>query len=271
MVNTKLGRYHVAEPPSSLLRMHLYDGSPLREVDHEPQVYVLDQEDLIEQGIDTSKIVPGAKKVDALGSCVFNATTAHLSTVLKKHAFEKLTGSPTPYADRKAAEIYAIRLYHQTTDLTGDPSSEWPPTDCGSCGLYVCKQLEVQGVIGSHLTAAGADNVVSLMQANSVICGQPWFNSWFEPDKNGFIDGDGSAHALQKAINSGVAGGHETCWSAVEKLVTDHAGRVDAAKTVIRFRNSWSKTWGDHGSGRVHLSTYVQLAQQCDWRQMVAA
>ncbi|HET6909070.1 MAG TPA: hypothetical protein VFH54_07015 [Mycobacteriales bacterium] len=238
-------------------------------MDHEPPLAVLDQEDLLSQGIRTSKLVPGATDVDALGSCVFNATTAHLSTVIGVEAFRTVTGADG-YSDTVRAEEYAIRLYHETTDLTGDPSSEWPPADCGSSGLFVCKELEAQRVIAGHKTAVGADNLVSLMQAGTVIVGQPWFQSWFNPDSEGFVDGDGTASALEASINSGVAGGHETCIAAVERLAFTTAGLVDPFGTVLRVRNSWASSWGDHGSYRIHASTYVMLGGYCDFRQMVA-
>lgn len=268
-MNTKLGRYHVAEPPSMLRAMHLHDGSQLREVDHEPPLAVLDQEDLMAQGIRTSQLVPGASDVDALGSCVFNATTAHLSTVLPESDFLSVTGAHG-YGDAVDAEKYAIGLYHETTDLTGDPASEWPPTDCGSSGLFVCKELEAQRVIAGHKTAVGADNLVSLMQSGTVIVGQPWFQSWFNPDAAGFVDGDGTADALRSSISSGVAGGHETCISAVERLAFTPSGLVDPFQTVLRVRNSWAAGWGDHGSYRIHASTYVMLGGYCDFRQMQA-
>ena len=268
-MHTKLGRFHVAEPPSTLRTLHHHDGSPLHMVDHEPPLAVLDQEDLLSQAIRTSQIVPGASDVDALGSCVFNASTAHLSAVLDAEAFAKVTGTDG-YSDTLRAEEYAIRLYHETTDLTGDPSSEWPPTDCGSSGLFVCKELEAQKVISGYKTAVGADNLVSLLQVGTVIVGQPWFHSWFTPGADAFVDGDGSSAALEAAVESGVAGGHETCISAVESLAFTPTGLVDPFNTVLRVRNSWSSAFGDHGSYRIHASTYVMLGGYCDFRQAVA-
>ena len=83
---TLFGRYQTAEPPSSMLTLHhpthLLGGSQPKEVDWEPKIGVLDQEDLFAQGIDTSKLVPGAQKVDALGSCTSQANTSALSNVL---------------------------------------------------------------------------------------------------------------------------------------------------------------------------------------------
>lgn len=268
-MNTKLGRLHVAEPPSSLLRLHHHDGRALKPVDHEPPLAVLDQEDLLAQGIHTSALIPGAKDVGALGSCVFNASTAHLSERLGESRFLGLVNA-TSYQDTADAERYAIKLYHETTDLTGDPASEWPPTDCGSSGLYACKELESQRVITGHKTAVGATNLASLLQDGTVIVGSPWFEAWFEPDAHGFVDGSGTVADLQRAVGSGVAGGHETCITAIEQIRPDASGQPVPEHTVLRVRNSWSNRWGVHGSYRIHLSTYVMLASHCDFRQMVA-
>lgn len=267
-MNTKLGRFHVAEPPSTLRTMHRHGGQILKPVDHEPPLAVLDQEDLLAQGIRTSLVVPGAKDVDALGSCVFNAATAHLSGLLPSEWFADLIGvDDSPYSATVQAEEFAISLYHKTTDLTGDPSTEWPPTDCGSSGLYVCKELHDAGIIEGFRTAASPLDVPSLLQARTVIVGSPWFNSWFDPDADGFVDGDGTVEDLDRAVESGVAGGHETCIAALEHVVQTASGTVDPGKTVLRVRNSWGASWGDHGEYRVHLSTWAMLAHYVDFRQ----
>lgn len=162
-------------------------------------------------------------------------------------------------------------LEYQVTDQTGQPSQEWPPTDCGSTGLYVCDELQKRGVASGHKTASGATNLVSLLQVGTVIQGTPFFNAWMEPDGLGFVDGNGSLSALQAAIRSGVAGGHETCITAVEDLSVTATGQVDPAKTVLRVRNSWSASWGDHGSFRLRASTLEMLGSYVDFKQITVA
>lgn len=268
MTSRFYGRYAVAEPPHALLSLHMHDGvSPLREVDWEPKNGVLDQSDLFRQGIRVSQFIPGAKDIDALGSCTFNANTSALSNVMPEVSYLRVTGASS-YDDTVTLEKFAITCYHEGTDQTGDPSQEWPPTDCGSSGPYIVSFDKSQGWIAGQLVASGAQNIVSLMQEGGVLQGTPFFNSWEEPNAAGFVDGDGSVSAIQHAINSGVAGGHETYLSAIEKLTLLQGGQVDPFNTVLRFRNSWSKSWGDNGSGRIHLSSLVAIGQYCDFRRL---
>jgi len=243
-------------------------------VDWEPNIGVLDQEDLFAQGIDTSALVPGAPKVDALGSCTANATTEALSVsnILDLTDFCALTGAAS-YSDVVNAEKFAICFYHNCTDQTGSTSTEWPPTDCGSDGADCVTEMEQMSVnshplISGDLVATGAQNIVSLMQSGGLMCGQEWFNAFMEPDSNGFIDGDGSPEAIENCINSGVAGGHETYWSAIVQLRFLPSGLIDVNNTIIRGRNHWTKSWGDNGSYYFRLGTFMAIAQYCDWRQL---
>lgn len=265
--STLFGRYAVAEPMRFDV-VHFDTGGPLKTVDHEPPVPVLDQEDLFKQGIDTSELVKGAHRVDALGSCTANATAVSLGQVLKDAGHSLPSGLSA--SDPVASEEWAIRFYNACTDQTGDPSQEWPPTDCGSTGLYCCHELIKQKLISTYKTASGAQNIASLLQGGTVIQGTPWFNAWFDPDSSGFIDGNGSHAAFERAVGSGVAGGHETCITAIEKLTLSATGKVEAAKTVLRVRNSWSAAFADHGSFRIHLSTLVALGNQADFKQFAA-
>jgi hypothetical protein len=264
---TSFGRYQVPESPSSLRRLHrpLAQATPqrLRTVDWEPPISVLDQEDLIEQGIQCSTFIPGATDVEALGSCTANATVYALSRLLAAYSFLTLTHC-SDFSDTKSAEIWAIRFYHLCTTETGDNSQEWPPNDCGSSGPYIVQELQQMRLIKNDVIANNGQTIASLMQQEGLLVGMPWFNNWMTPDAHGFIDSAG----VENDINSGLAGGHETYWSAIEDIAFDITGRVDLTKTICRARNSWSKSWGDNGSFRFRLSTFDQLVSYCDFRQL---
>jgi hypothetical protein len=261
------GQYQVPEPFSAFAQLHHHPGGLLVPSSHEPPVGVLDQSDLIAQGIDVASFIPGAaRSVDSLGSCTANATTAALSNILPQADFFRATDVST-YADVKGAEEFAIRFYHECTDQTGVPSQEWPPTDCGSSGQYIVSECRAQKLASGDRTATTMTDIVSLLQTDGVLLGSPFFYAWEEPAANGFIDNKG----IEAAVRSGVAGGHETYWWGVETLALEPNGTVNADKTVIIGRNSWGGAWGDAGNYRARLSTFQAIAHYCDWRQLVAA
>ncbi len=275
------GRYQVAEAPSALLSFHFHDGStPLREVDNETPLGVLDQSDLLAQGIHTSRFIPGCKvDAPALGSCTANTAMEALAKLLPEAEFLALckrlidhaaSNAPTSYADVVGAERAAIAFYSRCTDQTGDPSTEWPPTDCGSSGPYIVELARALGVVAGEKIATAGESLLSLMQTGIVMMGSPWFYKWEEPDAQGFIDGNGSIPAIEESIRSGVAGGHETSLTAIEKLALLPTGHVDLVNTVLRGRNHWTKPWGDQGCYRIHASTLVAISGACDFRQLTA-
>ena len=276
--STKFGQFAVAEPLRfDLLAFH--DDTPLKEVEHDIPIPVLDQEDLHKQGIDVTKLVLGAADTDALGSCTCNTGTAHIAerwaAAGKDLSGLKLTGGTgaiTMSATGSTAdEEFAILLYHLVTDQTGVPSQEWPPTDCGSNGLCVCQELIARGFAASYKSASNVTADITLLQSGSVMQGGPWFNSWMTPDSNGFVDGDGSYEAMRAAVNSGVAGGHETLQHGIPQLALASNGSVDLANTVIKVRNSWSTQFGLNGDYLLHASTLNYLLKYYDFKAVVLA
>jgi hypothetical protein len=274
--HTSLGRFQAAEAPSALRRLHFHDGTtPLKEVDFEPKVAVLDQEDLHAQGIMCSSFIPNGGDPDALGSCTCNTLTEQFSNILSEQDFSayvaKLGAQAAPadvYTDTVAAERAAIGAYHAVTGQTGQSSQEWPPTDCGSSGPYLYQWALANGYIASELIAHGADNIISLFQGGALLVGSPWAQAWFTPNSAGFIDGDGSVATLQQDLKQ-IAGGHEYTAAAIEKLAFYPTGLVDPFNTVIRCRNHWTASWADQGDFYMHLSLLVVLGGQADVRRFI--
>jgi len=269
---TKFGRIQ-SPPPMQLHRLHVAaEPAALREVSHALALPTLDQEDFGAQGIDVTKLVPGAQPTDALGSCTCEAGTAHIAerwTAAGKDLDGlDLFGITLSATDSKADQEAAILLYHAVTDQTGDPSSEWPPTDCGSSGYYVCTELERLKLASTYKTGSGVLGALSLLQSGTVMQGFPWLNAWMSTDADGFIDGDGSYDAFMAALESGVAGGHETLEVGIPQLAVSGA-QVDLQNTVIECLNSWSTAFGINGRYRVHASTLNYLGSYADFKQAV--
>lgn len=275
MSHPAYGRVHVPEPPHNLACLHFHDGTPLKEADHETPLAVMDQSDLIQQGIHTSKFIPGCKTdAEALGSCVPNTGIEAMAAELPEAEFIKQCRAlipnehvvtPPDYSHAPAAERCAIGAYHDVTFTTGNPAEEWPVEDCGSSGVALFQWMQSRGIFGSQKVATPGESLISLMQGKYVLRGSPFFYAWEEPAPDGFIDGDGSREALETAIASGLAGGHEMGVVAIEKLTLTATGAIVPEQTIIRERNHWG-AWGDNGCCRSHLSTWIMLGGNCDYR-----
>ncbi|MHB9861988.1 hypothetical protein [Streptomyces sp. YIM S03343] len=257
--DVRLGRHHRLDA-RSLAYLHHHDPAHvMRPVRHDIPIPVLNQEDLDVQGIDTGVLVPGAARVRVLGSCTANAGTAALAFLLGP---DRLAEAGLSASDPVTCERYVICLYHEET-VDDDLPGEWPPNDQGSSGLGIARALKARGLIGSYVHATTADSLASLLQHGPVLIGTPWFQAWFTPDAEGFVDSGNWA-------STALAGGHEVLAVGLDEVAQNAAGHVIPEKTIIRLRNSWSTGWGLCGEFRMRLSTYVELRRYIDAIQLRA-
>ncbi|WP_435245118.1 hypothetical protein [Streptomyces tendae] len=253
-----LGRHQVLDARSLAYRRPARPG-PLRAVHWRPPLPVLNQQDLYAQGIVTSTVMPGAPDVDAVGSCTANAAAVAVSVLL---APDDLARAGLPLDDAVEAERWALRLYAEATAVDEYVPYQWPPADSGSSGLGVARALKARGLIGSYSHALDADALASALQRGPVLLGLPWFNAWFTPGPDAFVD------AVDDWRASGLAGGHEVCAIGLETVGQLPGGQVDPEATVLRLRNSWGPGWGTGGDFFLRLSTYVALRAQIDAIQL---
>lgn len=253
-VRPHLGRHQVLDPRSLAYRRR-YDGQPLRATAWEPRMPVLDQQNLISQGIRTAESYGLDYDVDALGSCTANAATALLSILLDK---KQCATAGLDTADATAAEEWAIGLYAEATVLDQWHDQAWPSQDCGSSGLGVAKALRARGLIDQYGHATTATELCALLQTGPILMGLPWHAAFTQTDDpDGFIDADPTW------ADSTLEGGHEVCVIALDDVAFS-AGQLVPDHTVLRFRNSWCSAWGYHGDGRMRLSTYLALRDAID-------
>lgn len=213
---------------------------PIKPAEHLPNISTLDQ---------------GRR-----GSCVGNASTYGLGSLYGASGLAAvvLAGFHLTSYDATANEAFAVELYHEATLNDGLHEPPYPPDDRGSSGLGACRALKLAGLIGSYQWATTTQGFALLLQRQGVLMGTPWFEAFFDPDTHGFIDAGGWE-------SSPIAGGHEIYIEALESW-----NARSPAKSVIRFHNSWSDQWGDHGCGRMTLATYEALHSQIDLKQLVA-
>lgn len=252
-VHPALGRHLVLDPRSLAYRRR-YTGEPIKPVEWSPKVPVLDQQDLLAQGIHTSQLAEGVDDVDALGSCTANAATALISTIRTNR---DLAAAGLDVTDPAAAETWAIGLYSDATHRDQWHDAAWPSQDCGSSGLGVAKALRHRGLVDQYGHATNAQELGALLQVGPALMGLVWLDAFFSPGPDGFIDADPNWAA------STVAGGHEVCLTAIEDVAFNTNGTL-ADSTVLRFQNSWGSNWGSAGSGRLTVGTYRVLRDQVD-------
>ena len=79
------------------------------------------------------------------------------------------------------------------TVQTGSPSTEWPPTDYGSSGPFIVLHYAI-GLRWQNCPRRAL--AFARLMAVCLLLGFPVY-SWEQPTADGFIDGNGSAAALQ--------------------------------------------------------------------------
>jgi hypothetical protein len=241
---TRLGRHLVLDGRSLAYTVEQEIASAPVQVgpaEHPPTIPILDQGDR--------------------SSCTGNAGAYHLSALLGAGGLGAvvLAGQNLSSSDDTVDETFAVELYHEAT-MEHELPWVYPPTDKGSSGLGVCRALKNAGLIDRYIWAISLEGVGALMQRAGVLAGVPWHKAWFDPGPDGFIDADPAWSS------SDVVGGHEIYWDALESW-----NENDPSASVIRFANSWGSSWGDHGHGRLRLSTYLTLQSQIDVKQFATA
>lgn len=254
-VGPQLGRHQVLDRRSLAYRRP-YDHRPLRSTAWEPSIPVLDQENLVAQGIDTDTLYPGVGALDALGSCTGNAATALISVLLDR---EQAAAAGLDIDDPIGCERWAIGLYADATTADEWQDATWPSTDCGSSGLGVAKALRRRGLVDQYGHATTAEELCTLLQTGPVLMGLPWYQAWFD-----VVGASALLDDIPNWQDSPVAGGHEVAITALESVATDDHDALIPEHTILRIRNSWGPAWGDSGSFRMSLALYQALREQID-------
>lgn len=144
----------------------------------------------------------------------------------------------------------AYRMYARVTAEDDYPGTfTYPPPggqDTGSDGLTVAKVLKEAGMVSGYLWAFTPDEAVGALAKSGVMTGIPWYNSMFDAGSDGQIT---------YRQDSGLAGGHEV-------YVWGHLPAVGNTPARVKFRNHWTRSWGDNGDGLMWVSDWLSLLRQ---------
>lgn len=250
-----LGR-HLVLDERSLAYRRPYRGEPIKPAEWAPKVPVLNQQDLLAQGIRISEMFPGMDDVDALSSCTGNAGTTLVSIL---HDADDLAAAGLDVTDPAAAERWGIGLYSDGTHRDQWHDVAFPAVDCGGSGLGIAKALRHRGLADQYGHATSAHQLCRDLGYGPFLLGTAWPRAWFEPVGRSALLDD-----IPNWQDSPIDGGHEVCVVALEDVVYDSSGDLDFKRTILRIRNSWSRSWGDEGEFRMSLALYQALRSEID-------
>lgn len=179
-----------------------------------------------------------------LGSCTGNAMGALLMTGPFAETTRKI-------ADRDIGESECVELYKLATRLDRIPG-EFPPNDTGSSGLAVAKAAKEMGLIRAYHHAFTMRAALKALQSGPVIAGYGWYDSFDEPDTDGFV------RVKEGAV---IRGGHETM---IHSLTIEYLsnGDIDEENSYFLHRNSWGPGFGINGDFKMSLKTWRYLMKE---------
>lgn len=150
-------------------------------------------------------------------TCVGNAFAHELAAV--------------PVAVPDLNEDFAQALYHRAQEL-----DEWPGESYeGTSGLAGAKAVTELGYYSEYRHAFGVDQALqALSHTGPVPIGIPWLESMFDPRPSGLLE-----------VTGNEAGGHEIL--ARGHLLKARLKGEKGTLHVVRFRNSWGRSWGVNG------------------------
>lgn len=154
------------------------------------------------------------------GACVGFGTSGELAAL--------------PESVEGITNAYASDLYHDAQQV-----DEWPGDDYdGTSVLAGAKVAKSRGYYSSYLWANNeADVAATISNYGPVIVGFNWHEDMMDTDSDGFVHATGE-----------VVGGH--CVVIIG---------FNVEESYYTFRNSWGKSWGISGEGKISRADFVKL------------
>lgn len=166
-----------------------------------------------------------------IGSC-----TAHMGLGLLVTAPFAKVGKA--YTETNCQDLYSLETTLDNSQIPG----VWPPYDTGSTCLWTMKAMKRLGLIRSYRHAFSLQTVEGLLMDYPVGIGINWYDSMFNPDRNGVIT---------ISSNAQVAGGH----------ALDIVG-IDVERKMVKIANSWGISWGMDGYCFMSIDMLARLLNE---------
>lgn len=157
---------------------------------------------------------------DGVGACV-GFTDLDLLNTAKFYWSRRRPHKHNTYMDN----AFGYGFYHDATVLDEWHDETWTPDDSGSSVLAGAKALQQAGHIDSYTWSWDFNGFLAALQRQPVMVGTLWTSGMSDPDSTGLIKPTGD-----------IVGGHAYM-----------AFGMNVRSQKIKWRNHWTRDWGDDG------------------------
>jgi len=196
------------------------------------------------------------------GSCVGFAVAAMKEWQERAEHLKELAAGKEDHRKGKVYDFSEQWIYHKCKEIDGWPGQEgtsvrdamkvlhhvgcppelgWPYDDLVTGEPENWAPMVAQwNTIDSYHRVSGSDGLIMGLQEGPVVIGVAVFNEFFYADYEGLID--------MPTDPDDILGGHAICVVG-----------YDQVEKTFEFKNSWNKTWGNEGYGKLHFAYVDQF------------
>lgn len=168
---------------------------------------------------------------DGVGACV-GFTDADIANTAKFYGSRQRGTKQRHYLTND----HGYHFYHEATVVDEWHNETWKPDDTGSSVLAGAKALKQDGFIDRYEWAFDVNGFITALQRQPVMLGTLWTSGMMDPDSSGLIRPTGE-----------MVGGHAFM-----------AFGINLRTSKVKFRNHWTRDWGDDGD-------FYMLLDDVEW------
>lgn len=175
---------------------------------------------------------------DGIGACVGFTDAALLNTAKfwRSRALTQPIDGGRTQGRRYLNNAHGYEFYRVATRIDEWHGEQWEPDDTGSSVLAGAKALKLRGNIARYEWAFDVNGFITALQRQPVMVGTLWTEGMMDPDSTGLIRPTGD-----------LVGGHAYL-----------AFGLNLRTGKVKFRNHWTREWGDDGD-------FYMLLDDVEW------